>query len=474
MEDRPMHDDVHWLGASRLLDLYRRRELSPVEVARSLLDRVEDLDGHFGAFRLVDPDATLAQARRSEARYRHLERVGLLDGLPVAIKDSFPTRGWSTCFGSRAVDTRREWGRDGPTISSLRRQNAVFMGKTTMSEFGWKAVTDSPLTGVSRNPWNTDRTPGGSSGGSGVALAAGFCPLAIGSDIGGSARIPAAFCNVVGLKPTQELAPLRDDIKSGLLLHAGVMARTVEDIALAMDVMTEWHPSSAARPQSAESYTEAFAEDVEGLRVASSPGLGLFELDPGVESAVREVGRTLEQLGAWVSEVDPGIEDPTEIYTDLLLPSLTMEVDAVDPSRHDRMDPGLLEAADEGRRLGAVRYAEALQRRRGLIAELGRLQQHYDVLITATVPVPPFEAGLEVPRGWPHDRWWTWTPLTFPFNVTGQPALSVPAGFTDEGLPIGVQFVAGRHQERVILKAAHAYQRANPTFTRHPPSVSRG
>ncbi len=207
-----MHDDIHWLGASRLLDLYRRGELSPVEVARSLLDRIDDLDPRFGAFRLVDPDETLAQARRAEDRYRHLERVGLLDGLPVAIKDSFLTRGWSTCFGSRTVDPDQAWERDGPTVSSLRRHNAVFVGKTTMPEFGWKAVTDSPLTGISRNPWDRARTPGGSSGGSGVALAAGFCPLAIGSDIGGSARIPAAFCNVVGLKPTQELAPLREDI----------------------------------------------------------------------------------------------------------------------------------------------------------------------------------------------------------------------------------------------------------------------
>ena len=466
-----MHDDIHWLGASRLLDLYRRGELSPVEVARSLLDRIEALDERFGAFRLADPDETLAQARRAEDRYRHLERVGLLDGLPVAIKDSFLTRGWSTCFGSRTVDPEQAWERDGPTVSSLRRHNAVFVGKTTMPEFGWKAVTDSPLTGVSRNPWDRERTPGGSSGGSGVALAAGFCPLAIGSDIGGSARIPAAFCNVVGLKPTQELAPLREDIKSGLLLHAGVLARTVEDVALAMDVMTEWHPSSAARPQSPDSYTEAFAEDVEGLRVALSPGLGLIDLDPEVESTVREVGRTLEQLGAWVSEVDPGIEDPTGIYTDLLLPTLTLEVDAVDPSRRGVMDPGLLEAAEEGRKRSGVDYASALQRRRGLIATLGRLQEHYDVLITATVPIPPFEVGREVPVDWPHERWWTWTPLTFPFNVTGQPALSVPAGFTADGLPIGAQFVAGRHQERMVLKAAHAYQRANPTFTHRPPSV---
>lgn len=464
--------ELCWMSARKMMNHYTRGDLSPVEVAKAQLERIEEVDAGIGAFCLVDAQETLAQARQSEQRYRYLERGGLLDGVPVAVKDSFYTRGWSTRFGSRTTVPDDTLGYESPTVSALRRHNAVRLGKTTMPEFGWKAVTDSPLTGVTVNPWDPTKTCGGSSGGNGAALAAGMCSLAVGSDIGGSVRIPASFCGVVGLKPTQDLAPVRRDIKSGLLLHAGPMARTVEDLALAMDVLAEWDPMRPTRPTHGRSYSDVLGEDVEGLRVALSPGLGWARVHPEVERAVIEVGRTLELLDAWVSEVSPDVEEPTELYKTLFLPTLTMELENVDPALRDLLDPDFREAAEQGRSVAAWQYVDALQRRRALISAMARLQQHYDVLVTATVPIPPFEAGREVPKDWPGERWWTWSTLTFPFNITGQPALSAPCGFTSGGLPIGVQFVGGRHREDLVLKAAHAYQRANPLMHLRPDGAS--
>jgi aspartyl-tRNA(Asn)/glutamyl-tRNA(Gln) amidotransferase subunit A len=464
-----------WMSATRMLREFAQGNLSPVEVASALLQRIQRLDPEGETFRVVDPDTTGELARQAEVRLQELERGGHLDGVPVAIKDSFYTRGWSTLYGSKMVDPDQSWGRDAPSVSALKRHNAVLVGKTTMPEFGWKGVNDSPLTGITRNPWDRTKTPGGSSGGNGAALASGMTPLALGSDIGGSVRIPASFCNVVGLKPTQHIAPVRRDAKTGLLLHAGVMARTVEDIALAMDVIAEWHPNRPGRPhrpRRGTGYRDALGEDVEGLRIALAPGLGFAEVASEVEDAVREAARTLDALDAWVTEVDPGIDDPTDLYRRLLVPTLAHSVDEVPAPRREHIDPGLAEIAEQGRAMAAVDHVGAMQERRALIGKVGRLQHHYDILLTATVPVLPFEAGREVPPDWPHRRWWTWTPLTFPFNVTGQPAISVPCAFSREGLPIGVQFVGPRHREDLVLKVAHAYQRANPLFDRRPASLS--
>jgi aspartyl-tRNA(Asn)/glutamyl-tRNA(Gln) amidotransferase subunit A len=466
---------LEWLSATRMLRAFADRTLSPLEVSEALLARGRRLGGddpeRLNAYRLVDEERTLASARRSEERYAQLEQLGLLDGVPVAIKDGFDVRGWNTLHGSRTIDPERGIERESHSVSALRRHSAVFVGKTTMPEFGWKAVTDSPLTGVTRNPWDRALTCGGSSGGNAVALAAGLCPLALGSDIGGSARIPASFCGVVGLKATQDLAPLRPREKTGLLLDAGLMARTVEDIALGLDVVGGWHPSRPARPARRQPYLSALVEDVEGLRVALTPGLGIAEVHPEIDEAVREVGRTLEFLDAWVSEVEMEIDDPCDLYERLYLPVLAHEVEQVPEHQRGELDRRLREAAEAGRALRAVDYVQAMEDRRQLIAAFGRIQQHYDVLVTATVPIPPFAAGREVPEGWPDERWWRWTPLTVPFNITGQPALSVPCGFTSSGLPIGVQFVAGRHQEDLVLRTAHAFQRAMPLLSHHPPGM---
>src|SRR5580704_966085 len=232
-----MPDDITRLSATELLGLYRRRELSPVEATQAALDQIDARDAAVNAFCLVRGEESLAAARESERRWHAGEPAGLLDGVPTSIKDLLLTTGWPTRRGSRTIDAAGPWPEDAPAVARLREHHAVLLGKTTTPEFGWKGVTDSPLTGVTRNPWDVSRTPGGSSGGAAAAVACGMGPLAVGTDGAGSIRIPASFCGIVGLKPTHGRVPVYPPSAFGTLSHVGPMTRTVADAALLLDVL---------------------------------------------------------------------------------------------------------------------------------------------------------------------------------------------------------------------------------------------
>src|SRR5918997_6980077 len=261
--------------ATELVAAYRSRDLSPVEETEATLRRIEERDGELNAFCLVDADSALADARTSEARYARGGPAGPLDGVPVAVKDLLVTKGWPTLRGSTAIDPAGPWDDDAPVVAALRRSGAVIPGKTTTPELGWKGVTDSALTGITRNPWDPSRTPGGSSGGSAAALAAGMVPLALGTDGGGSIRIPCAFTGLPGIKPTFGTVPAWPASPFGPVSHVGPMARTVTDVALLLDVMAE--PDSrdwAALPPAGESFADGIEGGGDGLRIAFSATLG--------------------------------------------------------------------------------------------------------------------------------------------------------------------------------------------------------
>src|SRR5437016_5323261 len=241
-----MADDIAYLSATRLLELYRSKQLSPLDAIRETLARLERYESALNAFVLYDPESALNSARAAEERWQKGEPLGLLDGVPVAIKDTQLTRGWPRRLGSKTIDPDQPWTEDAPSTARLRAAGAVFFGKTTTPEFGWKPLTDSPLTGISRNPWNLERTPGGSSGGSAAAVLAGISPLAVGTDAGGSIRIPASFCGIFGLKPTFGRVALYPPSAFGDVAHVGPMTRTVADAALMLDAMKgpdsrDWH-----------------------------------------------------------------------------------------------------------------------------------------------------------------------------------------------------------------------------------------
>jgi len=463
-----MSEQITELSALRLVELFEAGELSPVEAAEASLERIRAFDGEVNAFCLIDEDTTLAEARRSEERYLRHHPMGVLDGVPVAVKDMFLTRGWPTLKGSKIFDPDQPWEIDSPAVAALRRNGFVPVGKVTTPEFAWKAVTDGPLTGITRNPWDTSTTPGGSSGGSAAAVALGMAPLSLGTDGGGSIRIPAAFTGVVGHKPTQGRVPFWPPSSFGNLAHPGPMTWTVEDTALLLNVMAEPHFGDTTLPPPDVDYLAALTGRVDGLRVAYSETLGFAQVDPEIARIVQAAVRVFEGLGAQVEAVDPGFANPEEHFERLFYGGAANSMRELGPDKRKLMDPALVEVAEWAETLSALDYLDALNTQRSVTEKMNRFHQSYDLLLTPAMPIAAFEAGREVPPGWKQPHWPSWTPFTYPFNLTGQPACSVPCGFTEKGLPVGLQVVGARHRDDLVLRAAHAYQLANPLTDRRP------
>ncbi len=455
------------LTATELLAAYRSGELSPVEATEATLQRIERHDPEVNAFCLVDADAALASAKASAERWGRREPLGALDGVPISIKDILLTRGWPTLRGSRTVDPAGPWEVDGPHVARVREQGAVLLGKTTTPELGWKGVTDNPLTGVTRNPWDPTRTAGGSSGGSAAAVLLGMGPLSLGTDGGGSVRIPAGFTGTTALKPTYGRVPHYPPSPFGTLAHVGPMTRSAADAALLLDVVSGADPRDPWALAPAGSAVDVLDAGVAGLRIAVSPTLGYVDVHPGVAAAFAAAVRVFDELGAEIEEADPGFADPVAEFETLWFSGAAKSIEHLGPEQRAQMDPGLVAISEQGARASALDYLTAMAVRNDLGTLMGEFHTRYDLLLTPTLPIPAFEAGVEVPAGSPSERWTSWTPFTYPFNMTQQPAASVPCGFADR-LPVGLQIVGPRHADNAVLAAAHAYQQATDWHTRRP------
>jgi len=457
-----MSDDPAALSATTLLELYRTRQLSPVEATQAVLDRIARFEPAVNACCLIDQDGALAAARASEERWQRGAPCGLVDGVPATIKDVILTRGWPTLRGSRAVERDQAWTEDAPATARLREQGAVLLGKTTTPEFGWKAVTDSPLTGITRNPWDLDRTSGGSSGGAAAACALGMGALHLGTDGGGSIRIPAGFTGIFGLKPSFGRVPAYPPSPFGTLAHLGPMTRTVADAALMLDVLAlpdarDWH----ALPDDAPDYRIGLEDGVRGLEIAFSLDLGFAEVDPEVARIVTRAAEAFAELGARVEAVDPGFDNPGGIFRAHWYAGAAALVDRFRPEQQAQMEPGLRGIAEEGARLSLLEYLEAARQRSELGRHMRRFHERYDLLLTPTLPIAAFKAGQEVPDP-AQERWVNWAPFSSAFNLTQQPAASVPCGFTAAGLPVGLQIVGRQYDDALVLRAARAFEAARP------------
>ncbi len=452
------------LSASELSQRFRRFELSPVETLGAVLARLDAWQPKINAFCYDDRDAALRDAKASEARWHVGAPLSPLDGVPIAIKDLILTKGWPTLRGSRTIDANQSWDDDAPSVARIREAGMVIFGKTTTPEFGIKGTTDNLLTGVTRNPWHLERTSGGSSGGSAAAVAAGIGPLAMGTDGAGSVRIPAAFTGGFGLKPSFGRVPAWPLSPMGSVAHLGPHARHVTDAAMLLNIISkpdarDW----TSLPFDPRDYTVGLNDGIRGLRIAFSPTLGYVTgVHPAVASAVRKSADVLADLGAHVEAVDPGFDNPLEITMKLWFVGSATLFNAMTPTQQALADPALAAQAEIGSRIG-VPELQALTHRR---AELGTLMrkfhQRFDLLVTPSISVPAFRARASHEWDTPIANFLDWTPFSYPFNLTQQPACACPCGFDAEGLPLSTQIVGPMHGDALVLRAARALESAQP------------
>jgi aspartyl-tRNA(Asn)/glutamyl-tRNA(Gln) amidotransferase subunit A len=456
---------VAFLSAAELVLRYRRKELSPVEVTDAVLDRIDRHNGAVNAFCWLNPEGARASARESEARWVAAAPRGLLDGVPVGIKDNLLVAGMPTRFGSRLTADAAA-SDDAPAVARLREHGAIVLGKTAMPEFGWKALSDSPLTGLTRNPWDLRKTPGGSSSGAVAAAVLGMGCVHLGTDGGGSIRIPAAFTGCYGLKPSRARVPAWPASPLGTLAHVGTLTRSVADAALALTAIAAPDLRDVyAWISTPPDYRVGLEGGVRALRVAYSPRLGFAErIEPQVEAAVQAAVRVVEELGAQVETADPELGgDPIAAWSTLWWSSAAALLKAYGGRAREQADPDLLAHAAQGLEIPATELIRAQLRRAELHGIMARFFERYDLLLTPSVPLAAFETGRLVPASGDWGTAWTnWAPFSYPFNLTQQPAASIPCGSTREGLPIGLQIVGALGADALVLQASRAFEAARP------------
>jgi aspartyl-tRNA(Asn)/glutamyl-tRNA(Gln) amidotransferase subunit A len=463
--------DIKTLTAAELLRLYRKRELSPVEVTRDQLDRIEAFQPTINAFVIVDRDGALAAAKVSEGRWRKGEPIGAVDGLGATVKDNIWLKGFPSRRGSLTSDPAPVKA-DAPAVARLREAGVVILGKTTLPEFGWIGACHSPLTGITRNPWKLDRTTGGSSGGAAAAAVLNLGHLHIGTDGAGSIRIPAAFSGVFGIKPTYGRVAAYPASPFSILAHLGPLTRTVTDAALMLSVIGAPDPRDmTAWNTPAPDFRVGLEDGVRGLRVAWSPRLGYVEkLDPQVEAATAKAAQAFAELGAIVEEADPGFIRPYEMIMAFWGAVSASIVAAIPEQDRAKLDPGFATMAENGKHISLADYLTAVTARQDLAIAMELFHEKYDLLLTPQMPIAALEAGRVTPADGSYgDNWINWSPYTYPFNLTQQPAASVPCGLTSDGLPIGLQIVGPARQDHLVLRAARAFESARPFATLDAP-----
>ena len=457
--------DPALMSAEELLAQYARRSLSPVEVLKAVTERIARHNPEINAFAVMNP-RSLEAAGESEARWAAGRPRGVLDGVPVTVKDLVDLAGFPTRRGSRLTDPAPVPD-DAPAVLGLKEQGAVVIGKTTTTEFGWKSPGDCPLHGITRNPWNKLHTPGGSSAGAGAAAAAGFGPLHIGTDAGGSIRIPAAWSGVVGLKPTFGRVPQWPLGAFAPVAVAGPITRTVRDAALMLSAMARFdlRDPFCLPPEahgSSHDWRGGIEDGVAEMRVAvlRRPGFDAPVDWEGI-AAVEQAAQLLMEAGAEVEEADPDMPDTRAIFSRIWGVALARLVGGFPETRRHMLDPGLLEVAKANAGLPAVAMMEMEALRIEAAHAMARLHQRYDLVLCPSVPnLAPL---TDAPLGDPMEAMWTsWAPWTFPFNLTRQPAIVVPMGHAGNGLPRSVQIAAALYRDDLVLRAARTLEVAQP------------
>jgi Asp-tRNA(Asn)/Glu-tRNA(Gln) amidotransferase A subunit family amidase len=460
-----------YLDIAGLTQAYRQLELSPLQVMEQVFQRIDQLDPALRLFTWLDREQALAQARQAEADYREGRSVGALHGVPVSIKDNLGVAGAPQTFGSRLYQDHRA-SADNVVVQRLRAAGAIVVGITTMPEFGTKATTDSPLHGITRNPWAPSRTPGGSSGGSAAAVAAGIGPLALGTDVAGSVRIPASCCHLVGLKPTLGVIPVVEAADGfAQLAHVGPLTRTVADTALALQLLAGADPRDPwSLGVAHQDYARQARPDgrLDGVRIAWLD-LPIPNVDPQVIDIGLAAVERLRALGAHVERIALDLHGDAERFGILVAsqhharhaPRLAEDSALFDPVFRQRLEHA---AGIDWQTLG-----DAGEARNRVFARIQALFEDYDFLASPTLTRPPIAADANLAgntEGAQQAR--HYIDYLYPFNLSGHPALSLPAGFSADGLPVGLQLVAPWYADGPLLKVAAELEALLGLTDRHP------
>ena len=459
-----MTSDLTQTSAAELSKLFKRGKASPVELMKAVLARAEKINPQLNALARIDAKESLSAARASEKRWKKGKPLSPLDGIPVSIKELVRVKGWPHTMASKLTD-KTPADSDAPTVARLREAGAIVFAQSTSSEFGHKGVTDSPLNGITRNPWNTERTPGGSSGGAGAAVAAGLGPIAIGTDGGGSIRIPSSFNGLVGIKATFGRIPAWPPSMNGDLANTGPMARTAQDCALMMNVLAQRDPRDPlALPEDGVDYAKALGGKLKKLRVGFMLRFGDHPIDIEVAALVTKAAKNFAKLGCKVEEatIDLMGADSGRTFVTHWFTNAQRLLQLYPESRHGEFDPALLEVAKAGQKYSLQDLVNAQAERRTISLAWNLFFEKYDLLLTPTVAVQPFAAGVNAPQGPEGKPNVRWSPYTSTFNMTRHPAATVPCGLSSEGLPVGLHIVSGHYKEALVLRAAARFAESHP------------
>ncbi len=470
-----MEDNLAFAPATEVRQLIADREVSPVELTGMFLERIDSLDGKLNSYLTVAADSALAEARAAEDAVMRGEALGPLHGVPISVKDLEMSAGLRTTGGSLLFEDRVP-AADSAVVERVKAAGAVILGKTNTPEFGLLGHTQNRLGDHCRNPWNTERTTGGSSGGAGASVVAGLCTLATGSDGGGSIRIPSALCGTYGIKPTQGRVPLYAGVASPPFANhfsqSGPMTRTVRDSALLLQVLAGHYPNDVNSLRVAPGdYMAAADSGIEGLRIAWSPDYGYGAVERDVVSRCREAAGVFEELGCTVEEVDLGLDSPIDAFWDLFCAVSNARYAAMIGDKSDLLTDYGRTSIEHGATVSGPGYARALGKRAELMAAFGGLLDEYDLLLSPTLSAGAFPVG-EPPTeidGKAVDKFSGFFPFTYPINMIGHPAASIPCGFTSEDLPVGLHIVGRWGDEERVIAASAAFEEARPWAHLRPP-----
>ncbi len=469
--------ELAFAPATELIELIANKKVSPVELTELYFDRIDRLNSKLNAYLLLTRDEAMRTARAAEEAVMRGDELGALHGLPISIKDTQMTKGVVTTSGSRVFKDRIPEA-DAAVVERVRSAGAIILGKTNAPEFGLVGTCENNLGDHGRNPWNTDRVPGGSSGGAAAAMAACLCPLATGGDGGGSIRIPASFCGIYGIKPTLGRVSGYSGADGPPLFNIfgqqGPLSRTVRDSALLLQVLAGYDPRDpTSLRETPPDFAAAADQDIRGLRIGWSPDYGFASVDPEVLEVTSKATQVFEELGCPIEDSDLVMDSPYDAYGPIYEANAHASYGQYMETHHDELTYYGRDFIEAGAKVTGAGYAKALGLIDRLKAQMTDLFEKYDLLLSPTLalsslPVGQFPDEIAGKPVYPH-KYFSFHPFTYPINAIGHAAASIPAGFSSDGMPIGLQIVGKKGGEETVIAASAAFERARPWIQHRPP-----